>query len=65
MKKLLDLRFVIGLFFLIVGALLTFYFILNLKQQTNASINIKCGVSFVIFGVIMIFLSYIHEIREE
>jgi|YelNatPaOPRAMG01_1025707.scaffolds.fasta_scaffold20496_5 hypothetical protein len=65
MKKLLDLRFVIGLFFFIVGVLLTIYFILNLKQKTNASINIKCGVSFVVFGVIMIFLSYIQEIKEE
>jgi len=65
MKKLLDLRYVIGVFFFIVGVLLSIYFCINLKQKTNAAINIKCGVSFVVFGLIMIFLSYIHETKEE
>jgi len=55
MDKLFDLRFVIGLFFFVIGALLTaYYFIFSV---TTEAVNLWCGVLFIVFGVIMILLS--------
>lgn len=65
MKKLLDLRFVIGLFFVIVGALLVIYYFINPNGITTPTINITCGSLFILFGAGMIFLSYFSKISEE
>ena len=59
MKKLLDLRFVIGMFFTIIGALLAIYhFTGTVNVALNTSVNIWCGVLFMLFGTGMIVLSY-------
>ena len=59
MKKLVDLRFVIGAFFLIVGLILLLYFFFNhMPLQENAVANSWCGLTFTVFGCFMIFLSY-------
>ena len=57
MNKLFDLRFVIGLFFLIIGILLIAYsfFIIGF------AINQWSGSIFILFGAIMIFLSTNHK----
>ncbi|HEX5153025.1 MAG TPA: hypothetical protein VFW07_16360 [Parafilimonas sp.] len=55
MKKLLDLRFVIGLFFLVVGVLLVgYHFIFSNATET---INVWCGILFIAFAVMMLTLS--------
>jgi hypothetical protein len=56
MKKLFDLRFVIGVFFTLVGVLLLAYSFLAANTD-GQSINRWCGSIFAIFGVIMIILS--------
>jgi cytochrome c biogenesis protein CcdA len=56
MKKLFDLRFVIGVFFTLVGVLLLAYSFLSANTD-GQSINRWCGSIFTIFGVIMIILS--------
>lgn len=59
MKKLFDLRFVIGAFFLIVGILLVGYYLLGANDIVGTgSINIKGGMLYIIFGLLMIVLSY-------
>lgn len=56
MKKLFDLRFVIGCFFLIVGLLLLFYGFFT--SENDQSVNRWCGIIFTLFGVTMILLSF-------
>ena len=55
MNSLLDLRFVIGLFFLVIAILLLVYSFTN--EGRAASINLWCGVVFGAFGLLMFFLS--------
>ncbi len=55
MKKLFDLRFVIGLFFSVTGVLLSIYHLCS--SETN-QINLWCGLIFLVFGISMIALSY-------
>jgi uncharacterized membrane protein HdeD (DUF308 family) len=57
MNRLLDLRFVIGLFFLIVGVLLIIYSYFTPKDQQYIMINGLCGALFTMFGIMMIWLS--------
>lgn len=57
MNKLFDLRFVIGLFFFIVGILVFGYGFLAAKNDSQV-VNQWCGGIFIVFGVIMIILSY-------
>jgi len=57
MNKLLDLRFVIGLFFAVIGALLLIYGISTGWEQAH-KVNVLSGAGFVLFGIIMIALSY-------
>lgn len=57
MKKLLDLRFVIGSFFTIIGILLLVYSF-SVHQANTQNVNLWCGGIFIIFGIIMILLSY-------
>jgi uncharacterized membrane protein len=57
MNRLIDLRFVIGLFFLVVGIiLLTYSFITAVENAV--SINRWCGIVFIVFGVFMLALSF-------
>ncbi len=66
MKKLLDLRFVIGAFFTVVGCLLVIYYFVGASGVSGAAlVNIWCGVLFVLFGIGMITLSYIQKIDED
>jgi hypothetical protein len=61
-KKLLDLRFVIGLFFLLVGLLLAAYSFFAAGNVKNAAmINRGCGIVFALFGLFMILLSRSHS----
>lgn len=57
MNKLFDLRFVIGLFFSIVGILLLGYGFLSAKIDLQ-EVNLWCGGIFVVFGAMMIFFSF-------
>ena len=63
MNKLLDLRFVIGLFFLITGLLLLIYYFLT-TNASHGNINALCGSIFIVFGLGMILLSYKND-KEE
>ena len=56
MKKLFDLRFVIGAFFCIIGILLLGYSFFSAKD--GVQVNRVCGIIFIAFGVSMIWLSY-------
>lgn len=56
MKKLLDLRFVIGVFFTVTGILLTGYYFIS-GSAPEAAVNLYCGIAFIIFGIIMIIAS--------
>jgi predicted transporter len=59
MNKLLDLRFVIGLFFLITGILLLLYsfFFSAAKTSDPGMINRWCGAIFILFGIFMLIIS--------
>ena len=61
MKKLFDLRFVIGLFFSVTGVLLSIYH--QYSGETN-QINLWCGLIFLVFGISMILLSYFGKASE-
>jgi uncharacterized membrane protein len=63
-NKLFDLRFVIGSFFLVVGILLVIYSFFNETGQAR-DINLWCGISFSVFGVIMILLSFQKDAHDE
>jgi uncharacterized membrane protein len=63
MNKLLDLRFVIGLFFTIVGIMLLVYGLM--ASGDGNSLNRWCGIVFIIFGVFMIILSFQKDASDE
>ena len=66
MHKLLDLRFVIGVFFLVTGILLLAYSFFVTDAIDNAStVNRWCGSAFAIFGVIMVILSFGKNAHDE
>lgn len=66
MNKLLDLRFVIGMFFTIIGVLLLVYsFFATTQLETGESINRYTGLVFLAFGVLMILLSFRKEAYDE
>jgi hypothetical protein len=55
MNKFLDLRFVIGLFFSIIGILLiVYYFLFSINREVE---NLYCGVFFIIFGLIFLIIN--------
>jgi hypothetical protein len=56
MNKLFDLRFVIGLFFLIIGMLLIAYSFLSDAGEYKKEVNLYCGLLFSSFGVLMFLL---------
>lgn len=66
MKKLIDLRFVIGMFFAVVGCLLLIYHLAgSAKAAAAGSVNTWCGILFLVFGMGMIGLSYFQKLDEE
>ena len=65
MKKLLDLRFVIGIFFAIVGALILIYALIKPHNITmDSSVNLWSSVLFLVFGIFMIVVSYTNKIDD-
>ena len=66
MKKLFDLRFVIGLFFLSMGIILmVYYFIATVEADMHPVVNKWSGGVYLIFGILMIRLSYRYEDADE
>jgi hypothetical protein len=55
MKKLFDLRFVIGAFFLVIGLLLIAYASI---ENTGRQLNLICGIVFSVFGIFMVGFSF-------
>jgi hypothetical protein len=64
MNKLFDLRFVIGAFFSVVGILLLLYGFLA-ETHTAQTVNRVCGGGFVVFGLLMIMLSFQKGIDDK
>ena len=63
LSKLLDLRFVIGVFFTLIGFLLLVHsFVVSAEGEF---VNRWAGVVFLIFGVLMIVLSFGKEAHDE
>ena len=56
MNKFFDLRFVIGVFFLVVGILLLIYSFTN-ETVAHAAVNRWSSIFFIVFAVVMIILS--------
>jgi uncharacterized membrane protein len=56
MKRLFDLRFVIGIFFLVIGLLLLLYGLFASATE-GQSLNKWCGGIFMLFALIMLALS--------
>jgi apolipoprotein N-acyltransferase len=55
MHRLFDLRFVIGLFFLVVGLMLIVYgFTTGAREH---AVNRICGILFTVFALFMLWLS--------
>ena len=64
MNKILDLRFVIGIFFTLIGILLLGYSFMT-GNESGKSTNQWCGVIFICFGVVMIILSFLKDANDE
>ena len=55
MEKLNDLRFIIGLFFAMVGALLVVLaFALSYDKGFGKNLNLYAGLAMLVFGAIML-----------
>ena len=66
LNKLLDLRFVIGVFFTLIGLLLLVYsFTTGGATESAGSVNRWAGVVFTIFGILMIVMSFRKEAHDE
>lgn len=65
-EKLTDLRFVIGLFFLATGLILTGHYLLQGKSDSAyPGINLYCGLGFLAFGAFMVLLSVTGKKQEQ
>ena len=64
MNKLLDLRFVIGVFFTLIGLMLVIFSFTS-QEEAAQNINRWCGIVFALFGVLMIFLSFGKDAHDE
>jgi len=64
MNKILDLRFVIGVFFTLIGLLLVGYSFMG-SLENGQSINRWCGIIFSVFGIVMILLSFVKDADDE
>ena len=57
MKNILDLRFIIGLFFALTGLCLFIgSFLLNPAAGKTETTNFWCGIGYIIFGILMMIL---------
>jgi prolipoprotein diacylglyceryltransferase len=65
MNKLFDLRFVIGLFFTIIGIVILIYSFITTSDTNRQDINQWGSVSFIIFGIVMIVLSLRKDANDE
>jgi hypothetical protein len=66
MKNIFDLRFVIGLFFSIIGIMLFIYSFISEQNKANAeTLNRWCGAGFAAFGILMIILSLRQDATDE
>ncbi len=60
MKKLTDLRFVIGLFFSLCGIILLLcYYMVN--ESNNPKLNLYAGGVMLLFGLLMLVLCYMGD----
>lgn len=58
MKRFFDLRFVIGLFFLIMGIMMLGHALLgNTESEHNPEVNLWSSIMFLVFALFMLFLS--------
>lgn len=58
MEKLNDLRFIIGVFFAIIGAMLVaLAFVLNYELAYGKTLNLFAGLSMMVFGAFMLWMS--------
>jgi hypothetical protein len=72
---MLDVRKPIGFLFVIVGALLTGYGIIQpqittflieaTKQEITLNLNLPCGVSMLLFGALMLGLAYMDAKKQS
>jgi len=62
MNKLFDLRFVIGIFFLIIGILLLGY---GLFSSRTMEVNKWCGILFISFGAFMLIFSFRKKVEDS
>lgn len=59
MEKLSDLRFIIGLFFTLAGALLLLLaFSIESGKQFGESLNLYSGLAMFAFGLFMLWLNW-------
>lgn len=66
MNKLLDLRFVIGVFFTIIGLLLLLYSFFSASEvEAGKGINRYSGLALLVFGIFMIILSFRKDAHDE
>lgn len=58
MEKLNDLRFIIGIFFALIGAMLVaLAFVLQYETASGKSLNLFAGLAMLVFGAFMLWLS--------
>jgi len=66
MKKLFDLRFVIGIFFTVIGILLTIYDLVKHENTIiDTPVNIWSAAMFLLFGISMIALSFLKKLSGD
>ena len=66
MNKLLDLRFVIGIFFVALALLLLGYrFLADGMSDDAKAVNQWCGLAFGLFGIVMVVLSFGKDADDE
>lgn len=64
MNKLFDLRFVIGSFFALIGLLLLGHSFMGTIKNSE-TVNRWCGLVFIVFGILMIFFSFVKNADDE
>lgn len=64
MKKFFDLRFVIGVFFLVVGVMLLIYSFVS-PSIVHPEVNRYSSIFFIVFAIIMILMSYDKKPEDE
>lgn len=63
MNKLVDLRFVIGAFFMVIGILLLIHGFTATTETQN--VNKWCGGIFTLFGALMLLLSFSKNAKDD